>query len=156
MKHFFRQLFAGDGSDDPANRPFPTDDGPILQSWTNSAADLELVGTVAVATLTVTELTQEDGADVLSGLLDDLARCGAAHFVLDIQNVQFMDTTCLGCLVQALNNMSSTGGKIALANPHTSVQYVFRLTRLDRVFPICRDVPSAIEAVEGKIDREAG
>jgi anti-sigma B factor antagonist len=155
MMNFLRQFLGGEA-------PIPTGDSAlpeeslILQSWSNPIADLELVGRVAVATLTCTELTMDDGAESLASLLDDLARCGAKHFVLDIQNVQYMDTTCLGCLVAALNMMSSTGGKIALANPHNSVQYVFRLTRLDRVFPICRDVPAAIEAVEGKSKREAG
>ena len=70
--------------------------------------------------------------------------------MLDIQNVQFMDSACLGCLVEALNLMSETGGKIALANPDHAVASLFRLTRLDRIFPICHDVMSALEAVEGK------
>jgi hypothetical protein len=44
--------------------------------------------------------------------------------------------------------MTAIGGKIALANTANRVQYLFRLTRLDRVFPICQDVMSAIEAIE--------
>jgi anti-sigma B factor antagonist len=59
-----------------------------------------------------------------------------------------MDSACLGCLVEVLNRMATSGGKIALANTANRVQYLFRLTRLDRVFPICPDVMAAIEAVE--------
>jgi anti-sigma B factor antagonist len=113
-----------------------------------SIAEIELIGSTAVATLTVTELTAEEGAEGLAELLLDLTESGAKHFVLDIQNVQYMDSACLGCLVEFLNRMAASGGRIALANTARSVQYLFRLTRLDRVFPICKDVMAALEAVE--------
>ncbi len=115
----------------------------------NRIAEVEQMGVTAVATLTVTELTQERGVEMLTDLLDELTESGAKHFVLDIQNVQFMDSACLGCLVEALNRMAKNGGgKIALANTANSVQYLFRMTQLDRVFPICADVMAAITAVE--------
>ena len=115
----------------------------------SAIATLEMVGTAVVATLTVTELTQDDGVFQLTELLDDLAQTGAKHFVLDVCNVQYMDSSCLGCLVEALNRMASAeGGQIALVNADHSVQYLFRMTRLDRVFRICSDVLSALEAIE--------
>jgi anti-sigma B factor antagonist len=117
-------------------------------------AEVEMMGSIAVATVTVTELTQETGAEQLADLLATMAETGADHYVLDVQNVKYMDTTCLGCLVQALNDLATRGGRIALANPHRSVRYVFQLTRLDRVFRICGDVMAAIDAVEDL--REAG
>jgi anti-anti-sigma factor len=123
----------------------PVSIGP---SSSNAIATVERVGSAAVATFTATELTQTDGVERLADLLHDLAQTGANHFVLDIQNVQVMDSACLGCLVEALNRMARTGGRIALANPNTSVQYLFRMTQLDRVFPICADVLSALAAVE--------
>ena len=117
-------------------------------------AEIEMMGQTAVATFTVTELSQETGAEQLADLLLQLAETGAMHFVLDVQSVQYMDTTCLGVLVQALNKMAANGGRIALANPNHSVHYIFRLTRLDRVFMICSNVMAALDAVERK--REAG
>ncbi len=114
----------------------------------SSIAEIQRIGRTAVATLTITELSQEDGAEQLADLLLELGETGATHFVLDVQNVQFMDTTCLGCLVEALNRLAVHGGRIALVNPIHSVHYVFRLTRLDRVFRICSDVLTALDAVE--------
>jgi anti-sigma B factor antagonist len=114
----------------------------------NRIAEIQRIGPTAVATLTVTELTQEQGVDMLAELLDELAATGAQHFVLDIQNVQFMDSACLGCLVEALNRLAKAGGRIALANTAHSVQYLVQMTRLDRVFPICGDVMAALAAVE--------
>ena len=114
----------------------------------NTIASINFIGQVAVATLTVTELTQDDGVVQLTELLDELAQSGARHFVLDVCNVQHMDSSCLGCLVEALNRMAASGGRIALANADHGVQYLFRMTRLDRVFPICSGVMAALDAME--------
>ena len=134
----------------PADHSPPEPDRPAR----GSIAEVELIGQTAVATLTVTELSQEVGAEQLADLLYDLAETGAMHYVLDVQNVQYMDTACLGVLVEALNRMAARGGRIAVVNPNHSVHYIFRLTRLDRVFSICSDVMSALEAVDRT--REAG
>jgi anti-sigma B factor antagonist len=111
-------------------------------------ADVQLMGASAIATLTVTELTRGSGETQLAELLDELMQSGATDFVLDVQNVQYMDSACLGCLVAALNAQSARGGHIAMVNADRSVQYLFRLTRLDRVFPICTDVLSALSTLE--------
>lgn len=113
-------------------------------------AEIEMMNSVAVATLTETELTQDEGVEKLAALLLDMKETGAHHFVLDIQNIQYMDSMCLGCLVESLNSMASHGGRIALVNTTHSVQSMFRMTRLDRVFSICHDVMQAIEEVERK------
>lgn len=116
-------------------------------------AQVQRVGPTAVATLTVTELTQRKGLEMLADLLDDLGQTNAAQYVLDIQNVQLVDETCLACLVNALNAFCSDGGKIALANPLSSIQYLFKMTELERIFPICTDVMAAIHALERRPGR---
>lgn len=111
-------------------------------------ADVQMMNTTAVATLTVTELTRGSGETQLAELLDELMQSGATDFILDVQNVQYMDSACLGCLVAALNAQSARGGHIAMVNADRSVQYLFSLTRLDRVFPICPDVITALSTID--------
>jgi anti-sigma B factor antagonist len=117
-------------------------------------AQVELIGQLAVVTLTAEEFSQEIGAARLADLIDHLASHGVLHLVLDIQNVRFMDSACMGCLVNALNRLARSGGHIALANPAASVAHLFRLTRLDRIFPICADVMAAVNLVERSINGE--
>ncbi len=121
-----------------------------IRKFHSEIAEIELINSVAVATLTETELTQDDGVEKLAALLLDMKETGAHHFVLDIQNIQYMDSMCLGCLVESLNSMASHGGRIALVNTTHSVQSMFRMTRLDRVFSICHDVMQAIDEIERK------
>jgi len=111
-------------------------------------ATIDRFGPTAVATLTVSALARSEGVAGLMGLFETVTRSGARHFVLDIQNLEFMDSVCLGCLVKALNHATADGGRIALANADTGIQGLFRTTSLDRRFPICHDVPSALAQVE--------
>ncbi|MDX9910625.1 MAG: STAS domain-containing protein [Phycisphaerales bacterium] len=70
------------------------------------------------------------------------------HIVLDLQNVEYLDSGCIGSMVELLTEIKKRGGHVALANANHNVECLFKLTRLDRLFPICADVMKAIEAVE--------
>jgi len=111
-------------------------------------ADVEYVGGTAVATLTITDLCTGSGVEQLADLLYEMANSGSRRLVLDMQNVQAIDSACLGCLVNACNHLTDNGVQLAVANAGKTVHQVFKLTRLDRVFPICTNVMAAIEAVE--------
>ncbi len=114
----------------------------------SSIATIDHIGPTAVATLTVTALSTAHGVGLLMGLFDDVSQSGARSLVLDLQNLEFMDSVCLGCLVQALNHAVQDGGRIALVNTDSNVQELFRITQLNRLFPVCHDVPAALTAIE--------
>lgn len=111
-------------------------------------ATMERLGNTAVATITVTELSGADAMALMADLMGHVEGAGVKHFVFDLQNVSYMDSSCVGAMVELLTRLQRSGGRIALVNAAQSVEYLFRLTRLDRLFPICRDVPMAINAVE--------
>ncbi len=114
----------------------------------NAIATIDHIGPTAVATLTVTALSTSEGVGLLLELFDEVSHSGARSLVLDVQNLEYVDSACLGCLVQALNNAIADGGRIAMVNTEGAVQELLRVTQLDRLFPICRDVPSALTAIE--------
>lgn len=67
---------------------------------------------------------------------------GVSHVVIDFAQVQFMDSSGLGALVGCLKYMGK-GGVIDVANPSESVRKVLTLTRMNKVFNIVDQVPSA-------------
>lgn len=111
-------------------------------------ATLELLGKTAIATVTVSELTGSAANRLVNDLLAEFVEARVHHFVFDLQNVTYMDSACIGSLVELLTKIQTAGGRIALVNAGQSVSYLFKLTKLDRLFPICRDVMQAIAAVE--------
>jgi anti-anti-sigma factor len=153
-------------NDDPrlrgGRRPTPADFGfpdPLPMQATparpQQLSNYDRLGQTLVATPTVATLSGPDAATLASELCDQIQEthqneeeAGVRHIVLDLQNVQYMDSMCVGVLVELLTTLKEAGGRIALVNASANVEYLFKLTRLDRVFPICRDVMKAIEAVE--------
>lgn len=117
-------------------------------------ASIQSMGGVAVATLEATSLTHQEGAVKVQALMRDLAATGALHFVLDIQNLQQIDSACLAALVNALNARVAEGGRIALVNPDPTLNHMFKMTRLDRRFPICHDMLAALARVDKHEDDE--
>jgi len=111
-------------------------------------ATLERLGTAVVVTVTVTDLSGGEATELVSQLLHVAETSETKHFVFDLQNVSFMDSSCVGAMVELLTILQKQGGRIAIVNAAQSVSYLFKLTRLDRLFPICRDVPTAVAAVE--------
>ncbi len=115
-------------------------------------ATLERIGRAVVVTVTVTELSGHDAMSLMADLLRHVESSDVKHFVFDLQNVSYMDSSCVGAMVEMLTKLQKSGGRIALVNAGHSVSYLFRLTRLDRIFPICRDTMTAIAAIERGVD----
>jgi len=138
-------------------------------------ASLEQVGPTIIVTIILANLYGPEMAELMRELLD-MTRTDddrSVNLVLDMQNVTSIDSQCIGVLISTLNQMQANeSGEtqkstkkrwgrrsrdaepkkpcIALVNAGHSIQNLFRLTRLDRVFPICRDVMTALQAVEGR------
>ncbi len=135
-----------------SRRPHGRSTAPLDHAWAsnvnNGIATIDRIGPTAVATLTVESLSTQQGVSLLLELFDEVSQFGAQSLVLDMQNLEYMDSVCLGCLVQALNHAVEDGGRIALVNTEGNVQHLFRVTQLNRLFPICHDVPTALTAIE--------
>ena len=71
----------------------------------------------------------------------------AARVILDLQHVDFIDSSGLGAIVAAMKSMPA-GRKLELAGLTQAVDKVFRMTRMDTIFAIH---PSALEAANGAV-----
>ena len=62
-------------------------------------------------------------------------RSGASHVVLDLSNVEFVDSSGLGAIVAVMKLLGNTK-RLDLAGLTPTVEKVFRLTRMDTIFTI--------------------
>lgn len=149
------RLFGKDNSKKPGQAaPLPNVESMAAQSHKSDLATFDRFGVTIVATLQERTLSGNEAAALVVALTDRLTEPGqmpARHVVLDLQNVEYMDSACIGVLVELLTRLQKAGGRVALVNAAANVECLFKLTRLDRLFPICRDVMRAIEAVERQV-----
>ncbi|MEP3640215.1 MAG: STAS domain-containing protein [Paracoccaceae bacterium] len=71
---------------------------------------------------------------------------GSDVVVLDLSSVQFIDSSGLGAIVASMKQMGRDR-KLALAGLTPTVEKVFRLTRMDSVFPLFTTLDGALNAL---------
>lgn len=75
----------------------------------------------------------------------DLIAAGAGDVILDLSNVEFLDSSGLGAVV-AVRKLMGGDRVLALAALTPAVGKVMTLTRMNTVFPIHDDVATALDA----------
>jgi anti-sigma B factor antagonist len=66
--------------------------------------------------------------------IGEIVREGAKRLIIDLSDVQLMNSSGLGMLVNASTTIRSSGGSFAVAGANPKIQSLFRMTRLDTVF----------------------
>ena len=70
-----------------------------------------------------------------------------AHVVVNMAEVNFVDSTGLATLVQGLNRARKRNGELFLCGLQKQVYMIFELTRLDKAFHIFVDEDHALQAI---------
>jgi anti-sigma B factor antagonist len=78
----------------------------------------------------------------LIGLVND----GSTQLVLDLEGIDFLDSTGLGTLIGALRRARTHGGDLRLVCTETRVTRLFEIPGLDKAVPL---LPSLDAAVAG-------
>lgn len=75
--------------------------------------------------------------------LVSVVESGCPNVIVDMQNVGFIDSSGLGVLVSALRRARERDGVVRIVCTRENILKIFRITGLDKVFPIYSDVTEA-------------
>src|SRR5258708_16230774 len=95
-------------------------DGPVIADF---------VGKIALA----------EGTMLLRDTIHDFLKQGNNRIILNLADVDFIDSAGLGELVRTLASIRSHGGHLKLLRPSTNVHKMLKITKLDPVFDIQHD-----------------
>ena len=70
-------------------------------------------------------------------------------FVINLENVEYIDSSGIGALIYICSTIKKKGFKLFIANIHGSVKKVLELTKLAGYFPISNSIEEAILKLEG-------
>ena len=76
----------------------------------------------------------------LIGLVGD----GATKLVLDLEGVDFLDSTGLGVIVSALKRARTNGGDLRLVCTQARIRRLFEITGLDKAVPLHPSLDAAV------------
>jgi len=100
---------------------------------------------------TVVHVTGRVDASVASEMkkeLQDLIDEGNTNLVLNLEDVNFIDSSGLGVFVSCLRRAATKGGDLRLAEVPEFARSIFELTRLTRVFNIKESEEEALQALQ--------
>ena len=80
--------------------------------------------------------------------LVELVNDGSYHLVVDMEAVDFLDSTGLGVLVGGLKRVRAHEGSLRLVCTQERILKIFRITGLTKVFPIHNTVDEAVSATD--------
>ncbi|MEI6891096.1 MAG: STAS domain-containing protein [Pontiella sp.] len=70
------------------------------------------------------------------------------NYVLDLENVDFMDSAGLGTLIAMLKRISEHGGDMKIVNLQKKPRMIFEITRAYKVFEIYESIDDAIQGFD--------
>jgi len=85
-------------------------------------------------------------AEELKTHLKDIVHNGHQQIILDLGEVEFVDSSGLGAIIAAMMALRPQG-RLMVCNVKGSVYALFRLTRIDRLIPVLADVEAALQAM---------
>ena len=87
-------------------------------------------------------------APKLRDKITELVAAGAYDIVIDMEGVEFLDSTGLGVLVGGLKRVRAHEGSLRLVCTQERILKIFRITGLTKVFPIHTSVEEAVAATD--------
>jgi anti-sigma B factor antagonist len=105
----------------------------IKQRSTSDVVVLDLSGRLWILDLPLREL--------MNGLLNTDQR----HFVLNLTDVDYIDSSGLGQLISIWTSIRNKSGHMTIFNPNKRVQRLFDITRLNSIFEIFENEKDAIQ-----------
>lgn len=105
--------------------------------------NFELVGGVAI--LSVDGRLDSNNVNILK---DEFGKHlgNEPKFIINLQSLEFIDSTGLGGLVSCLKKCIEAGGDLKIAQLPPKPRMVFEITRAHKVFDIFDDLETAIES----------
>lgn len=94
-------------------------------------------------------ITLGEGSVQLREAVRDLLNKGQKRILLNLGNVNYIDSSGLGEMVSALKAVTEQGGTIKLLNLTQKVHDVLQITKLYTVFDVKDDEAKAIASFEG-------
>ncbi len=87
-------------------------------------------------------------AGAFKGYMVDVINQGNQKVVLNMERVEFVDSSGLTAIVSTLKTLGLAGGEIVVCSINKNVTALFKLTRLDRVFKVFDDIDQACRVLD--------
>jgi len=82
---------------------------------------------------------------------NDLIAQGNLIILLNLSEIDFIDSSGLGAIISVLKSLSRNKGHLAICGAKTPVVNLFSLTRLDRVLKLCSNEKEGMQSLQNRL-----
>ncbi len=107
---------------------------------------VEKVGDVTIVAVNVDELDAGNADAFRRAIAPALKDC--RKLVIDLEQVQFVDSRGCGAILSCLKHISPTGGDLKLCRVNPPVRMIFNLIRMENICAILNTRDEAVQAFQ--------
>jgi anti-sigma B factor antagonist len=93
-------------------------------------------------------LVGDGDTDVLRGDVNDFIEQGNKCLVINLQKVNYMNSTGIGSLISAFTSYKKAGGEVKLAGLSNNIQSLLAVTKLIDVFDVHDTIDQAVKSFQ--------
>ena len=83
----------------------------------------------------------------LRKVFEDLLKKGAKKIIVDFAKVVYIDSSGLATLIEMRQKLKKDKGQVFLTSMSEKIKSLFEITKLDKIFTICRNQEEALTIV---------
>jgi anti-sigma B factor antagonist len=114
-----------------------------LNSGTDLVPNARKDGDTVVASVRG-EIDLHNSPELRTAVLEVLLKSNPKKLVLNLAQVPYMDSSAIAVLVEALQKVRRTGGRIFLTDLQPRVRGLLEIARLDSIFTLAKDEKEAL------------
>jgi anti-sigma B factor antagonist len=109
---------------------------------------VEYAEKATIVTFTDEKILEEKDIQALGeSVMSVIEQAERLNLILDFCNVRFLSSAVLGLLIRVSKKVYERDGQLRLCNIDPKIHEIFKITRLNKIFDICRDVEDATESL---------
>lgn len=106
---------------------------------------VEYIDNAAIITFTDQKILEEKDIHALQeSLMSVIEQAEHINLILDFRNVKFLSSAVLGLLIRVSKKVYERDGSLILCNINQKIYEIFKITRLNKIFDICKNVEDAV------------
>jgi anti-sigma B factor antagonist len=105
----------------------------------------KVIGSIVILDITGEIRLGESAKELSAELAKTLSDPQVAGVIIQMENINYIDSTGLGELVGYLGRFQDRGKRLKLVNPNQTVMKLLQLTKLDQVFKIYHSEERALD-----------
>jgi len=94
------------------------------------------------------ELVEDSIASFMEAVEHQLENKDVIDIVLNMEEVPFIDSAALECLLDVQDRLAERLGQVKLANVDENIHKILEITHLEATFEIYKDISDAVKAVQ--------